>query len=109
MPGRGELPTLQKLGQEGALVNVDVVQGATDTKAGWTQILTGYSPEVTGVYSNGRFRDVPEGLSVFERLKKQFGPDNFVCVAVIGKSGHCGEIRPPFKKPLEECREGTGE
>jgi len=99
---RGELPALKKLSEEGALVNIDVVTGATDTKAGWTQILTGYHPEVTGVYNNGRFRDVPEGLSVFERLKKQFGADSFVCVGVIGKSGHCGEIRPPFKKTLEE-------
>lgn len=97
---RGELPTLKKLGEEGGFVAVDVVNGATDTKAGWTQILTGYNPEVTGVYSNGRYRDVPAGLSIFERLKKQFGSD-FVCVAVIGKSGHCGEIREPFKKRIE--------
>jgi len=99
---RGELPTLKKLSEEGALVAVDVVTGATDTKAGWTQILTGYNPEVTGTYSNGRFRDCPAGLSVFERLKAQFGPEKFVAVAVIGKSGHCGEIREPFKKPLGE-------
>jgi len=99
---RGELPTLKKLSEEGALVAVDVVTGATDTKAGWTQILTGYNPEVTGTYSNGRFRDCPAGLSVFERLKAQFGPEKFAALAVIGKSGHCGEIREPFKKPLEE-------
>jgi hypothetical protein len=102
---RGELPTLKQLSQEGGLVNIDVITGATDTKAGWSQILTGYNPEVTGVYNNGRFRDIPEGLSVFERLKKHFGPDKFVCVAVIGKSGHCGEIREPFKKKLEEKQE----
>lgn len=102
---RGELPTLKKLSEEGALVAVDVVTGATDTKAGWTQILTGYNPEVTGVYSNGRYRDVPEGLSIFERLKKHFGANDFACVAVIGKSGHCGEIREPFKKRLEEAEE----
>jgi hypothetical protein len=100
---RDELPTLKKLGQEGALVNIDVITGATDTKAGWTQILTGYNPAVTGVYSNGRFRDVPQGLSVFERLKQNFGPDRFVAVAVIGKSAHCGEIKPPFKKRLDEA------
>ena len=99
---RGELPTLKKLSEEGGLVAVDVITGATDTKAGWSQILTGYHPEVTGVYSNGRYRDVPEGYSVFERLKKHFGPDRFVCVAVIGKSGHCGEIKPPFRKRLDE-------
>jgi len=98
---RGELPTLKKLSEEGALVDVDVVTGATDTKAGWSQILTGYHPEVTGVYSNGRYHDIPAELSIFERLKKQFGED-FVCVAVIGKSGHCGEIKPPTKKRLDE-------
>lgn len=98
---RGELPNLQRLAKEGALVNIDVVTGATDTKAGWTQILTGYNPEVTGVFSNGRYRDVPKGLSVFERLKEHFGPD-FVCVAVIGKREHCGEIREPFKRQLTE-------
>ncbi|HUT95381.1 MAG TPA: alkaline phosphatase family protein [Thermoguttaceae bacterium] len=104
---RGELPTLKKLSEEGALVAVDVVTGATDTKAGWSQILTGYNPEVTGVYSNGRFRDIPEGLSIFERLKKHFGPEDFVCVAAIGKSGHCGEIREPFKKRLDEVERGA--
>ena len=98
---RGELPTLKKVGEEGAYVQIDI-EGTTDTKAGWTQILTGYYPEVTGVYSNSRFRDVPEGLSVFERLKKHFGPDKFVAVAVIGKSAHCGEIRAPFRKRLDE-------
>ena len=98
---RGELPTLKQLSEEGALVNIDVITGATDTKAGWTQILTGYHPQVTGVYNNGQFRDVPQGLSVFERLKAQFGPD-FVCAAVIGKREHCGEIREPFKRKLTD-------
>lgn len=98
---RGELPNLKQLASEGALVNIDVVTGATDTKAGWTQILTGYNPEVTGVYSNGRFRDVPKGLSVFERLKDHFGAD-FACLAVIGKQQHCGEIREPFKRQISD-------
>lgn len=98
---RGELTNLKQLASEGALVNIDIVTGATDTKAGWTQILTGYNPEVTGVYSNGRFRDVPKGLSVFERLKEHFGSD-FVCVAVIGKQQHCGEIREPFKRQITD-------
>jgi arylsulfatase A-like enzyme len=99
--GRGELPTLKKLGEEGGLVDIDVVNGATDTKAGWSQILTGYNPEVTGVYSNGKYRDIPKGLSVFERLEEHFGADKFVTVAVIGKSAHCGEIRPPSKVRLD--------
>ena len=77
---RDELPTLKMLSEEGALVDVDVVTGATDTKAGWSQILTGYHPQVTGVYSNGRYRDIPAGLSIFERLKEHFGPDDVVVV-----------------------------
>ena len=100
-----KLPNLKKLIAEGALVNIDVTSGATDTKAGWTQILTGYKPEVTGVYNNGRYRDTPAGLSVFERLKAQFGADKFAAVAVIGKKGHCSEIYPPFKKPLDSSNE----
>jgi hypothetical protein len=100
---RGELPTLRKLSEEGALVDVDIVNGATDTKAGWSQILTGYNPPVTGVYSNARFDAVPKGLSIFERLENHFGADKFVTVAVIGKKGHCGEINPPRKIRLDDA------
>jgi len=103
-----KLPNTKKLVAEGALVDVDVTSGATDTKAGWTQILTGYRPEVTGVYSNGRYHDVPAGLSVFERLKAHFGADKFAAVAVIGKRQHCGEINPPTKKPLDEAKGAGG-
>lgn len=98
----GRLPNLKALIAEGALVDIEVTSGATDTKAGWSQILTGYKPEVTGVYSNARFRDIPAGYSVFERLKAQYGKDAIACVAVIGKKGHCGEIDPPFKKPFAQ-------
>ncbi len=98
---RGELPTLKKLATEGVMIDEEV-KGKTDTKAGWTQILTGYDPNVTGVYNNARYHDVPKGLSIFEHLKEQFGKDNFACVAVIGKKGHCGEINPPKKIKYEE-------
>lgn len=97
----GKLPNLQKLVSEGTLVDIDVTSGATDTKAGWTQILTGYRPEVTGVYNNSRYRDVPAGYSIFERLRATFGADRIATVAVIGKRAHCGEVNPPFKKPYE--------
>ncbi len=98
---RRELPNLQKLIDQGEYVQIDI-EGKTDTKAGWSQILTGYYPEVTGVYSNGLYQPIPKGLSVFERLEKRFGPDNFVTVAVIGKRAHCGEIDPPKKTRLDE-------
>jgi len=104
-----KLPNLKKLVEEGALVDIDVTSGATDTKAGWSQILTGYKSEVTGVYNNGKYRDVPAGYSVFERLKAQFGADKFVAVAVIGKKAHCGEINEPFKRPYDPGRNGVEE
>ncbi len=97
----GKLPNLQKLVAEGKLVDIDVTSGATDTKAGWSQILTGYKPEVTGVYSNARYRDIPAGYSIFERLQAQYGAKNIATVAVIGKKAHCGEVNAPFKRPFD--------
>lgn len=84
----GKLPNLKKISLEGTLVDIDVITGATDTKAGWAQILTGYNPNITGVYNNGRFAPIPEGHTVFERLEAYFGDDNFITVAVIGKKQH---------------------
>ena len=104
-----KLPNLKKLVAEGTLVDIDVTSGATDTKAGWTQILTGYKPEITGVYNNSKYRDVPAGYSVFERLKAQFGADKFAAVAVIGKKVHCGEINEPFKRPYDPAKDGVEE
>ncbi len=98
--GRGELPNLQKLGSEGRLVAIDIYR-VTDTKAGWAQILTGYEPEITGVYSNGRYQPIPVGYTIFERLENSFGPDNFITVAVIGKKGHVDDD-PPQRKPYKE-------
>lgn len=84
---RNELPNLKALSNEGTLVAIDAMR-TTDTKAGWSQILTGYMPEVTGVFSNNRYQPIPKGLTIFERLEEYFGKDNFVTVAVIGKKGN---------------------
>ena len=99
---RKELPTLQKLIDEGTFVEIDI-EGVTDTKAGWTQILTGYYPKVTGVYSNRQFQPIPKGLTVFERLENHFGPDKFVTLAVIGKGANVGAAEPKKIK----VRDGT--
>jgi arylsulfatase A-like enzyme len=105
----GKLPNLQKLVAQGTLVDIDVTSGATDTKAGWTQILTGYKPAVTGVYNNGRYRDVPAGYSIFERLRAQYGADQIATVATIGKKGHCGEINAPFKRLYDPAKDDVPE
>jgi hypothetical protein len=84
-----QLPNLRKLSSEGAIVDIDVLR-TTDTKSGWAQILTGYSPEITGVYSNRRYRPIPKGYTVFERLERHFGPENIVTIAVIAKKENLG-------------------
>ncbi len=100
--GRGELPSLKKLSSEGALVSIDILR-ITDTKAGWAQILTGYEPEVTGVFSNNQFEPIARGYTVFEHLKKFFGRENFVAGAVIGKKGNIDDD-PPQRIPVKEGR-----
>lgn len=100
MIGRNELPNLVALAKEGTMVDIDITMGATDTKAGWTQILTGYAPEKSGVYNNSRYGPIPVGYSVFERLEQHFGPDNIFTAAVVGKRGHV-DADPPTKVPFE--------
>jgi len=100
MIGRGEVPNLMALASEGGLVDIDVTTGATDTKAGWSQILTGYTPEKTGVFSNNRYQPIPEGYTVFERLEKFFGADNIATIAIIGKKGNV-DSDPPTKIPFD--------
>jgi len=101
MIARNEVPNLMALSKEGALVDIDVVTGATDTKAGWTQILTGYAPDNSGVYSNGRYQPIPVGYTIFERVEQFFGPDNVETRAMIGKKGHV-DADPPQKIPYEK-------
>jgi len=90
---RKELPNLQKLIDEGTFVEIDI-EGKTDTKAGWSQILSGYYPEVTGVYSNDQYQPIPKDLSIFERLEEHFGPDKFVSAVITGQSDNFGTAPP---------------
>jgi precorrin-6B methylase 2 len=98
-----KLPNLQKLINEGTFVEIDV-EGKTDTTAGWVQILTGYYPEVTGVYGNYQYKPIPKNLSIFERLEKHFGPDKFVSIAIIGQSDNFGTAPPKKIKVPDEDR-----
>jgi len=99
---RNELPNLQKLISEGNIVKIDVLR-VTDTKAGWAEILTGYEPEKTGVYSNRNYQPIPKGYTIFERLEEYFGKDNVVTVAVIGKKDNLG-TKPEQKVEFKEIK-----
>lgn len=104
---RQELPNLKKLSSEGKLVAIDILR-VTDTKSGWAQILTGYEPEVTGVFSNSRYEPIPKGYTVFERLEEHFGADNFVTVAVIGKKGNVDDDGPKRIRIQQEEKNKKG-
>jgi len=99
---KGELPNLKWLISNGSIVAIDVLR-VTDTKAGWAQILTGYEPEKTGVYSNSKYQPIPEGFTIFERLEEHFGRDNIVTVAVISKKNNLG-TEGPKKIPLKKVK-----
>jgi len=90
---RGKLPNLASLAARGALVDIDIGE-KTDTKAGWSQILTGYSAGVTGVHSNSEYQPIPYGYSIFERLKDHLGADTFATVFIAGKDRHVGNAEP---------------
>jgi predicted AlkP superfamily pyrophosphatase or phosphodiesterase len=98
---RNELPTLAALKAEGKMVNINVTTGATDTKAGWSQILTGYHPNTTGVHSNGKYQPIPKGYTIFERAEKAFGDDKVYTAMIVAKSGHvdaAGPVKVPYQR-----------
>lgn len=95
---RGELPNLQRLASEGSMVDI-AVNEVTDTKAGWAQILTGYSAKTSGVYSSANYRPIPKGYTIFERLKKFFGWDEIVTLAIVAKKADLGYFAPYGRAP----------
>jgi hypothetical protein len=88
----GKLPVLSALVRDGSWVDVDI-DGATDTKAGWTELFTAYGPEITGVFDNGRYGPIPAGYTIFERYKARWG-SAAAAAAIIAKKGHLGGYSP---------------
>ena len=87
---QGKLPNLARLVEHGSLVDIDVVGHQTDTKAGHAQMLTGYDPKLTGVHSNGNYRPIPRGLTIFERLRDVFGREGITTIMLTGKDHNLG-------------------
>jgi len=101
---RNELPNLAALIKEGGMVNMDVTSHNTDTKAGHTQMLTGYDPDVTGVMSNGKFKAIPVGYSIFERLDQTYGKDKIVTIMLTGKTHHVGSCPPSTPEAIADAK-----
>ena len=100
-----ELPVLAALAKDGTMVDIDVTTDATETGPGWSQILTGYFADKTGVQSNKIYRPIPEGYTIFERLETFFGPENIETSAIISKTNYYLSADSPFKIPNDEWRE----
>jgi len=90
----GRMPNLARLAGQGALVDLEVTGHGTDTKPGHAQMLTGYDPNLTSVYSNGRFKAIPRGFSIFERLHQAFGKNGLVTIMLTGKGPNLGSLIP---------------
>jgi len=90
----GRLPNVARLAREGALVDIYVTGHPTDTKPGHAQMLTGYDPSITGVYTNSRFRPIPQGYTIFERLHQTFGKKGLATIMLTGKGPNLGSLTP---------------
>ncbi|HJX52139.1 MAG TPA: alkaline phosphatase family protein [Polyangia bacterium] len=98
---RNQLPNLAQLIKEGRMVDIEVSGHVTDTKSGHAQMLTGYDPNLTGVYSNTRFRPIPHGYSIFERLQQAFGKKDIATIMVTGKAMGLGPGAPRIPAEAE--------
>ena len=107
---RGELPNLKKLASEGTKVDIHVSE-RTETKPGWTQLMTGYNAEITGVYHNGLYQPIPEGYTLFEKIENHFGNENVVTMFISGKAEHTGGacVGDPTTKDGEPVIEDLGQ
>jgi len=101
---RGELPNLKALVQEGAFLNLTIVDHRTDTKAGHAQMLTGYRWHRTGVFSNEMFfTPIPSGYTLLERVEGYFGKEGVATGMITGKKGNL-EVDPVIEGKF--CRQG---
>jgi len=107
------LPNLMRL-SGGRVFNLTVTSGATDTRAGWPQLFSGYDDATTGSYSNDRYRPLPKGYSVFEKVEEASGGDVVTAVFAAGNpmfSGDCTSRQPwcTTKESIDYFQTGLGE
>ena len=81
----GKLPNLKKFISSGSIIDITITTGTTSTKPGWAEILTGYGPDITGVYSNFDYKPIPQGYTIFERLEEYFKKEGITTAFISGK------------------------
>ena len=95
----GKMSSLARLAKQGALVDIEVTGHGTDTKPGHAQMLTGYDPNLTSVYTNAKFGPIPRGYTLFERLHGAFGRKRFATVMLTAKGPNLGSQSPEGTQP----------
>lgn len=83
------LPNIRRL-SGGKIFPSTITDGATCTKPGWAQLLSGYSAKVMGIHDNIIFRALPAGYSVMEKLETWLGRDEVYTLFLAGKTDHVG-------------------
>lgn len=75
--GSGRVPNLLRIadssGPNRLIINSTIPDYQTETKPGHAVMLTSLIPEHTRVLTNSRFQPIPEGLTIFERVKAATG------------------------------------
>jgi predicted AlkP superfamily pyrophosphatase or phosphodiesterase len=87
------LPHLTNLLENGTIINISITDHYPDSMAGHAQILTGYSPEQTGVFKSMRYGEIPLGMTVFERLEDTLGSDNISTAIVASQEKSLGTLK----------------
>jgi hypothetical protein len=91
-------------------------EGKPLTKPQHAQMLTGYSPKTTGVFRNNGAASVPEGYTIYERLKAGRGPElktihiagrKYVGMGVTSKAERSGAIDENARRGGPDNRTGV--
>jgi len=91
---QGLLPNLKELADEGGFAEVYISDHVTETMTGHVEMLTGYPPEITGVFNphRGSRQPVLAELFVMTRLEGFFGEESVETVFLASKSWRLGSL-----------------
>ncbi len=85
-----QLPNLAQIINEGSFVEITASTSHTETKPGWTEVLTGYNASNLGIKSNIKYQPIPKSFTIFERFKGHFGKDAIKTIFIGGKENNIG-------------------
>jgi predicted AlkP superfamily pyrophosphatase or phosphodiesterase len=86
----GKVPVIKELKAEGSFVDLQIEGHDTGTGPGHAEMLTGLPKELNNVLSNKKYKAIPVGYTIGERLEKGLGKENIVTVMVMGKESYMG-------------------